>query len=49
MAHSFTERADREGWPPVRVLASGNVWLGEGANVLLFGPPDLITYCTTLL
>ena len=99
MAHSFTERADREGWPSARllaalasqevtdrerrhferhraeaklppgktlanfdfalvpavskarvlVLASGNVWLGEGANVLLFGPPDLITYCTTLL
>ena len=86
---SFTERADREGWPTarllaalashevtdrerrrferhraeaklppgktldnfdftlvppaskarVRVLASGDVWLGEGANVLLFGPP----------
>ena len=33
----------------VLVLASGNVWLGEGANVLLFGLPDLITYCTTLL
>ena len=49
VAHSFTERAAREGWPPVRVLASGNVWLGEGANVLLFGPPDLITYCTTVL
>ena len=86
---SFTERADREGWPSarllaalashevtdrerrrferhraeaklppgktlanfdftlvpavskarVRVLASGDVWLGEGANALLFGPP----------
>ena len=86
---SFSERADREGWPAarllaalasqevtdrerrrferhraeaklppgktldnfdftlvpavskarVRVLASGDVWLGEGANVLLFGPP----------
>ena len=86
---SFTERADREGWPSARllaalashevtdrerrrferhraeaklppgktlanfdftlvpavskararVLASGDVWLGEGANVLLFGPP----------
>ena len=23
----------------VRVLASGDVWLGEWANVLLFGPP----------
>ena len=23
----------------VRVLASGDTWLGEGANVLLFGPP----------
>ena len=23
----------------VRVLASGDIWLGEGANVLLFGPP----------
>ena len=23
----------------VRVLASGDVWLGEGANALLFGPP----------
>ena len=86
---SFTERADREGWPAarllaalasqevtdrerrrferhraeaklppgktldnfdftlvpavskarVRVLASGDTWLEEGANVLLFGPP----------
>ena len=23
----------------VRVLASGDVWVGEWANVLLFGPP----------
>ena len=86
---SFTDRADRDGWPTarllaalashevadrerqrlerhraeaklppgktletfdftlvpavskarVRVLASGDVWLGEWANVLLFGPP----------
>ena len=84
---SFTDRADRDGWPHrppalashevadrerrrlerhraeaklppgktletfdftlvpavskarVRVLASGDVWLGEWANVLLFGPP----------
>ena len=96
---SFTERADREGWPAARllaalashevtdrerrrferhraeaklppgktlanfdftlvpavskalvnVLASGNTWLGEGANVLLFGPPDGVTYYTTFL
>ena len=33
----------------VGVLASGDTWLDEGANVLLFGPTDPVTYCTTFL
>jgi hypothetical protein len=32
----------------VTALASGDGWLGKGANILLFGPPESDSYCSSL-
>lgn len=30
----------------VMALAAGDSWLGKGANLLLFGPPESDSYCS---
>jgi len=32
----------------VMALAAGDAWLEKGANVLLFGPPESDSYCSSL-
>ena len=32
----------------VMALASGDAWLEKGANILLFGPPECDSYCSSL-
>ena len=32
----------------VMALASGDAWLTKGANILLFGPPECDSYCSSL-
>ena len=32
----------------VMALASGDAWLGKGANILLFGPSESASYCSSL-
>ena len=32
----------------VMALAAGDAWLGKGANILLFGPPESDSYCSSV-